>query len=96
MKGMTLIALAATLVLQAHAAEPAHRGPTPSPRTSVRNTVQDRGNYYVPYVKDASGTLVPIMQIPGSVDVVPQQVIQDQQDITMCGALRNASGVSCR
>jgi outer membrane receptor for monomeric catechols len=36
------------------------------------------------------------MQVPGSVVVVPRQVMDDQQDITVCGALRNVSGVSCR
>ena len=100
MKGMPLIALTATLVLQADAiagTSAPHNAPaTPPPRASVRNTAQDPGNYYVPYVRDASGTRVPIMQIPGSVVVIPQQVIQDQQDITVCGALRNVSGVSCR
>ncbi|WGJ13136.1 hypothetical protein QEV83_10400 [Methylocapsa sp. D3K7] len=96
MKGMLLIALAATLVLQAQAAATATRGPISPPRPSVRSTAEDSGNYYVPYVKDASGTPVPIMQIPSSVVVVPQQVIQDQQDTTICGALQNVSGVSCR
>jgi outer membrane receptor for monomeric catechols len=42
---------------------------------------------------DAAGNPVPIMQIPGSVVVVPRQVIDDQQDISVCGALRNVSGV---
>ena len=52
--------------------------------------------YYVPYVTGAAGRPVPIMQIPGSVTVVPREVIDDQQDITICGALRNVSGVLCR
>jgi outer membrane receptor for monomeric catechols len=28
--------------------------------------------------------------------VLPRQVIDDQQDISVCGALRNVSGVFCR
>ncbi|PZR89513.1 MAG: hypothetical protein DLM68_06030 [Hyphomicrobiales bacterium] len=55
---------------------------------------EDAGSYYVPYVTDAAGTPVPIMQIPGSVVVIPQQVIQDQQAITVCEALRNISAFS--
>jgi outer membrane receptor for monomeric catechols len=36
------------------------------------------------------------MQIPGSVTVLRRQVIDDQQDITICGALGNVGGVTCR
>jgi iron complex outermembrane receptor protein len=50
----------------------------------------------VPDVNDAAGNPVPIREIPGSVVVVPRQVIDDQQDISVCGALRNVSGVFCR
>lgn len=69
-----------------HAA-PARAAPTPA---------QAQGSYYAPYLTDSFGKRTPIMQIPGSAVVIPQPVIQDQQDISLCGALRNVSGVFCR
>jgi len=57
---------------------------------------EDERSYHVPYVLESSGTRAPIMQIPGSVVVVPRQVMDDQQDISICGAVRNVSGVMCR
>ncbi len=41
----------------------------------------------------ATKTDTPIMQTPMSVKVVPQQVLKDQQAVTMDQALRNVSGV---
>lgn len=99
MKCLQLLALAAALALhvQASAASPARKGvANPPPDMSDANPAQGRGNYYAPYVTDAAGNRTPVLQTPGSVVVVPQQVIQDQQDTTLCGALRNVSGVSCR
>jgi len=98
MKGLQLLVLAAALALHAQAsvASPARKGvANPPPDTSDSSPTQGRGNYYVPYVTDAAGNRTPVMQTPGGV-VVPQQVIQDQHDTTLCGALRNVSGVSCR
>lgn len=95
MKSLPLIALSAALALLPHAADAASRARCAAKTSpmSNRNPAQDAGNYYVPYVMDAAGNPVPIMQIPGSVVVVPRQVIDDQQDISVCGALRNVSGV---
>ncbi|HET6378429.1 MAG TPA: hypothetical protein VFG05_09020 [Methylocella sp.] len=77
----------------AHHAHAAGRTPAASARAAPAHA---QGSYYVPYLTDSFGKRTPIMQIPGSAVVVPQQVIQDQQDISLCGALRNVSGVFCR
>ncbi len=100
MKGFRIFVLATVLSLVSSAADATHyhhktaakHAPTVSPRGSAQQT----GGYYVPYLMDAAGRPVPIMQIPSSVTVIPQQLMQDQQDITMCDALRNVSGVLCR
>lgn len=95
MKSLRFIALGAALALLPQAADAASR--------VRRNTVQpppaeepDAGSYYVPYVTDKAGNKVPIMEVPGSVVVVPRQVMDDQHDTSVCGALRNVSGVFCR
>lgn len=98
MTSLRLITLAAALALLPHAPDAASRArksaAKPPPHMSHRNPAQEVGSYYVSYVKDAAGNPVPIMRIPGSVVVVPQQVIDDQLDISVCSALRNVSGVS--
>jgi outer membrane receptor for ferric coprogen and ferric-rhodotorulic acid len=100
MKIFQLFMLAAGLGLVPSAADATHyRHKTAvkhAPRVLPRGPMQQTGSYYVPYVMDAAGNRVPIMQIPSSVTVIPQQLMQDQQDITMCEALRNVSGVFCR
>lgn len=54
--------------------------------------VPDTG-YYVPYVTRPGGTRVPVMEIPGSVTVVPRSLMDDQQATTLGQALRNVPGV---
>lgn len=97
MMGLPVIVLVGALALLAYPAEAAHRHRKVAkpPSMSSRSPAQDMGSYYVPYVTDTGGAHVPIMQLPGSVVVIPRQVIEDQQDITVCGALRNVSGVFC-
>lgn len=77
-----------------HAHPPARTHAAPARAAPAH--AQAPGSYYVPYLTDSFGKRTSIMQIPGSAVVVPQQVIQDQQDISLCGALRNVSGVFCR
>lgn len=57
---------------------------------------QGRGDtgYYVPYVTGPGGARVPVMQIPGSVTVVPRSLMDDQQATTLGEALRNVPGVT--
>lgn len=50
-------------------------------------------NYSLPNATTATKTDTAIMQTPMSVKVVPQQVLKDQQAVTMDQALRNVSGV---
>ncbi|MGO9722176.1 MAG: TonB-dependent receptor plug domain-containing protein [Methylocella sp.] len=100
MKAFRLFILAAGLALVPSAADASHyRHRTAvkhAPRVLPHSPAQPIDSYYVPYVMDAAGNRMPIMQIPSSVTVIPQQLMQDQQDITMCDALRNVSGVFCR
>ncbi|MGO9722776.1 MAG: TonB-dependent receptor plug domain-containing protein [Methylocella sp.] len=100
MKGFRLFMLAAALAIVPPSADATHyhhkTAAKHAPRVLPRGPAQQTGGYYVPYVMDAAGNRVPIMQIPSSVTVIPQQLMQDQQDITMCEALRNVSGVFCR
>lgn len=55
--------------------------------------VSASGNYAVPDAVGATKTDMPIMETPISVQVVPQQVLQDQQVIALDQAIQNVSGV---
>jgi outer membrane receptor for ferric coprogen and ferric-rhodotorulic acid len=99
MKSLRLIELGAALALFPHtadAASHARRHAVKPPHASISTPPKDAGNYHVPDMTDAGGNRVPIMQVPASVVVVPRQVMDDQQDISVCSALRNVSGVFCR
>ena len=100
MKGFRLSVLAGVLSLVSSGAGATHyrhkAAVKHAPRALPHSPAQRTDSYYVPYVMDAAGNHVLIMQIPSSVTVIPQQLMQDQQDITMCEALRNVSGVFCR
>ncbi|MBL1174803.1 TonB-dependent siderophore receptor [Pantanalinema sp. GBBB05] len=50
--------------------------------------------YRVPNASTATGTDTPILETPFSVQVVPQEVLRDQQAIRLEDALTNISGVS--
>jgi iron complex outermembrane receptor protein len=55
---------------------------------------QEESTYVVPDVTTGTRTDTPIMDIPQSIQVVPQQVIRDQAAISVREALRNVSGVT--
>ncbi len=55
---------------------------------------EDTDNYAVPDSTTATRTDTPLKDIPQSIQVVPQQVIEDQQANRLEDALRNVSGVS--
>lgn len=59
--------------------------------TAVR---QEENGYRVPDVTTATRTDTPLRDIPQSVQVVPQQVIEDQGITRIGDALRNVSGVT--
>ncbi|MEO1352016.1 MAG: TonB-dependent siderophore receptor [Cyanobacteria bacterium J06635_15] len=49
--------------------------------------------YVVPQATTATRTETPLLEIPQSIQVIPQQVLEDQQVIRLDEALRNVSGV---
>lgn len=51
-------------------------------------------DYFVPDASTATRTDTPILDIPASIQVVPRQVLEDQQVIRLDEALDNVSGVS--
>jgi outer membrane receptor for ferric coprogen and ferric-rhodotorulic acid len=62
--------------------------------TPARGQQPSQSGYYVPYVTGPADQKVPVMEIPGSVTIVPRQLMDDQQATTLGQALRNVSGVS--
>lgn len=53
----------------------------------------DQNDYVVPTATTATRTDTPLDEIPQSIQVIPQAVLEDQQVIRLNDALRNASGV---
>ena len=53
----------------------------------------DSDDYVVPNATTATRTDTPLRDIPQSIQVIPQAVLEDQQAIRLNDALRNASGV---
>lgn len=51
-------------------------------------------NYFVPDTTTATRTDTPILNTPQSIQVIPQEVLEDQQVIRLDEALRNVSGVT--
>lgn len=66
---------------------------THSVRASRQQTPSKGGGYYVPYATGPTGAKAPIMNIPGSVTVIPRQALDDQRATSLDRALRNAAGV---
>ncbi|MEO1509769.1 MAG: TonB-dependent receptor plug domain-containing protein, partial [Cyanobacteria bacterium J06633_23] len=63
-----------------------------SPLRLVVTGEQD-SRYVVPRASTATRTDTPLDEIPQSIQVIPQEVLEDQQVIRLNDALRNASGV---
>jgi outer membrane receptor for monomeric catechols len=98
MSGLKIVSTAAAIVIIANAAsaDPLIRG-VKARRTHMSSPAPQRAHgYYAPYVIGADGRKYPIMEIPGSIAVIPRQVIDDQQATTLGEALRNVSGVTVR
>lgn len=66
----------------------------PDEEIEVIATGEGEEDYNVPNASTATGTDTPIIETPFSVQVVPQEVIRDQQIIRIEDALNNISGVS--
>ena len=56
--------------------------------------VASRESYVVPNATSGTKTNTPIMETPLNVQVIPQQVLKDQQVISIDQALKNVSGVT--
>ncbi|MEG3976720.1 TonB-dependent siderophore receptor, partial [Microcoleus sp. herbarium8] len=71
-------------------------GVTPSPQENINITVTARQQtpYVTPNASSATRTDTPIRDIPQSIQVVPQEVIKDQQVVRLEEVLRNVSGVT--
>lgn len=67
---------------------------TPDEEIEVIATGEGEEDYNVPNASTATGTDTPIIETPFSVQVVPQEVIRDQQIVRIEDALNNISGVS--
>ncbi|MEM7759728.1 MAG: TonB-dependent siderophore receptor [Cyanobacteria bacterium P01_A01_bin.40] len=67
------------------------------PDTSINVIATGQGNddnYFVPNATTATRTDTPILDTPQSVQIIPREVLQDQQVIRLDEALRNVSGVT--
>lgn len=58
-----------------------------------RGAPSDPATYHLPNTTFATKTNTPIMQTPVSVQVVPKQVLQDQQAVVIDDAIKNVSNV---
>lgn len=67
--------------------------PTKLPEVTVRERKDDPTAYYVPDAVAATKTETPTIQTPVSVQIIPQQVLLDQQVTRLNEALQNVSGV---
>ncbi|MGH8654673.1 MAG: TonB-dependent receptor plug domain-containing protein [Gammaproteobacteria bacterium] len=76
---------AAVTVAEAHT--------TVLPEMTVTASPVDDTSYNVPNATTATRTDTPIFDTPVSVQVVPKQVLEDQQVIALKDALKNVSGV---
>jgi len=59
-------------------------------------TGEQETGYRVPNASTATRTDTPILNIPASIQVIPRQILEDQQATQLNEALRNASSVSTR
>lgn len=62
----------------------------------VTGEQEEGSDYYVPEASTATRTDTPLRDVPQSITVIPQQVLEDQQVTQISDALRNVSGVSSR
>lgn len=81
--------------VESDSAQPGETSSEDEPIEIVVTGEQETG-YSVPDATTATRTDTPIRDIPASIQVVPQQVIEDQQVIRLDEALRNVSGVTFR
>ncbi|BFU90179.1 MAG: ligand-gated channel [Nitrospira sp.] len=84
-------------VLRQEQPEPKSEKPIKVPEIvvkDVRHSDQDTTSYTAERANTATRTDTPLIQVPQSVEVVTQKVIQDQRAVRVEQALRNVSGVA--
>jgi iron complex outermembrane receptor protein len=94
--GAPLLVLSCLPALAQEALPSIDIGASPSARAASQpspGSPQDKTAYKTWNTSTATKTDTPIMQTPVSVQVVPQQVLQDQQVVIIDKALQNVSGV---
>lgn len=72
---------------------------TATDETVTDNSIQivvtgEQENYFVPEASTATGTDTRILDVPASIQVIPREVLEDQQVIRLDEALSNVSGVT--
>ncbi|WP_375512473.1 TonB-dependent receptor plug domain-containing protein [uncultured Nostoc sp.] len=78
---------------------PENQTPSEKPSAQTDEPIElvvtgEQDGYLVPDAASATRTDTPIRDIPASIQVIPQQVIKDQQITRLDEALRNVSGVT--
>jgi iron complex outermembrane recepter protein len=67
---------------------------SPEEAIQVIATGNDEDGYRVPNASAGTRTDTPIRDVPQAIQVIPQQVLEDQQTLRLEEALRNATGVT--
>ena len=90
------VTIMATVAGLAARAKPGDVVAQPPESNSLRLVVtgEDENDYFVPNASTATRTDTPILETPASVQVIPRQVLEDQQVIRIEDALSNLSGVT--
>ena len=85
---------ASSIIVSATLGDPTAQTPTDELIRIVVTGDQIDSDYYLPNASTATRTDTPILDIPASIQVIPQQVLEDQQITNIVDALSNVSGVS--
>ncbi|NEQ30267.1 MAG: TonB-dependent siderophore receptor [Leptolyngbya sp. SIO4C5] len=89
---VSITAEASSLRLSATPGDPSAQAPDEEAIQVVVTGEQDE-DYFVPNASTATRTNTPILETPRSIQVIPRQVLEDQQVTNLDQALRNVSGV---
>ncbi|WP_225885194.1 TonB-dependent siderophore receptor [Leptolyngbya sp. KIOST-1] len=87
---------AASLIFSARPGDPAAGAPTDDTIQIAVTGEQADSGYVVPNASTATRTDTPLLEVPQAIQVIPRQVLEDQQITRVDDALRNVSSVSGR
>lgn len=91
--GVTSAAIATSLPQQPQQQQPASQTPSPQQDEPIELVVTgEQDGYRVPDASVGTRTDTPLRDIPQSIQVIPQQVLRDQNVTTLVEALRNVPG----